>query len=126
MLGGKRPGAGRPKGARNKATVQREAHKAAVLAAALAETPDDALRAMLPLDYLQLATIAAYKAGDVKLCGDLADKWAAYVHPKKTDATIGLTLTDVRRLADLARAEASRRGLDHEAAAGPTAGAVPA
>ena len=97
---------------------------AAAMRLAMAETPADELLAMLPVDFLQRCTIAAFKAGDAKLTGDLAYRWAEFVHPKKTDNR-ALTVDDVKQIADAARAEAARRGYDVEIADRPAAGTLP-
>jgi hypothetical protein len=125
MAVGRKTG-GRQLGARNKTTIAREEYANAALRLALSEEPSDYLKSLLPIDFLQLSTLAAYKAGDVKLTGELAYRWAEFVHPKKTELNVGLTLDDIRRIANAARAEAARRGLVGEAAGrGPPGAAEP-
>jgi hypothetical protein len=116
---------GRPKGSPNKAKVEREAQMSAALAAAAAETPQAELMAWLPIDFLQRGAIAAYKAGNVKLWTEIADRWAQYVHAKKTDSSMAVTFEDVRHFAQQAREEAARRRLDLEIAERPVAGTLP-
>lgn len=84
--GGKRPGAGRPKGAANKASIERQAKVAA--------TGDT------PLDYM--LKVMRDEMADEKRRDEMAKAAAPYVHPKlssvdaKVEGDVGLTVEIIR------------------------------
>jgi hypothetical protein len=84
MKGGKRPGAGRPKGARDK--ISKELEKA------VAEMPSTLGDGLLPLDYM-LAVMRDQKADD-SMRLEAAKSAAPYVH-KKQPADVNLTGVEV-------------------------------
>jgi hypothetical protein len=82
------------------------------------------IQALLPRDILRLAAHHAVRVGDLKLAREIAKDWAPYEHARKSE-TVTITPEDLKRVADTARREAARRGLDVELARLPVAGAVP-
>lgn len=79
-MGGKRPGAGRPPGAKNKANAQREAQVAA--------------SGLTPLDYM--LSVLRDEATDPVARLDAAKAAAPYVHPKlsATELSGSLNITN--------------------------------
>lgn len=82
--GGRRPGAGRPKGARGKATIERENRARALLAEAVEKLDLDA-KPLQPLDTMLLVMVAAVKAGDLPLALSASRDAAPYVHHRMTE-----------------------------------------
>jgi len=81
-----------------------------------AATPADAFRALLQ---------HALRIGDLDLARSVARDWAPYVHPRVPMA-VEITPEMLRAFAELARAEAKRRGYDlTKDAAAPPANAKP-
>jgi hypothetical protein len=81
--GGKRPGAGRPAGAKNKSTIAREASQKAAHLAVLAGLTDDEISKLMPLDVMLIAMRTEFTSGNFVIAAGLAEKAAAFCHGKK-------------------------------------------
>lgn len=66
--------------------------------------------ALLPRDIFRMLVKVAVMARDEKMLHLLARDWGPYEHARKSE-TVTFTPEEVRRLADAARLEASRRGM---------------
>ena len=98
----------------------------ASLTEALATIPPAAIDAMKPADFLDRVWKELAKAGHGLSAVAVAKEAAPYFNAKlTTPVTPQLTPEDLRRVADIARAEAARRGQDFERPAPPSAGALP-
>jgi hypothetical protein len=84
--GGRRPGAGRPPGRRNKATVARELLASQAIAEVMAKLgPADAER-LTPLEVMTIAMRVQMQAGDLMAAVSVAERLAPYCHPKVTNS----------------------------------------
>ena len=68
------------------------------------------IETLLPRDIFRLLVKMSIIAKDDKMLHTLARDWAPYEHARKSE-TVTFTPEEVRRLADAARLEASRRGM---------------
>jgi hypothetical protein len=129
---------GRPKGSKNRnpatlaaAERQRQAEAAAQIAEAEAEVEsfdklsNRQLRALLPKDIFRILAFHYAKSGEFDKLERVAMRWAPYEHATKSDATMAITVEDVRHIAEQARAEAARRGIDFAPAERRPAGTLP-
>jgi hypothetical protein len=86
--GGARPGAGRPKGHKNKKTLQRELMANQAIDDVLAKLSPDDIEKLLPLDVMILAMSTMLKAGNLLAAAAVAEKAAPYCHSKLASAEI--------------------------------------
>ena len=87
--------------------VTRDTRDFAVVFGELTEAQIDAL---LPRDLFRLLVKVAIAAKDDKMLHVLVRDWAPYEHARKTEGP-QLTAEEVRRLGEMARTEAIRRGV---------------
>lgn len=83
QAGGRRPGAGRPLGAKGKRTLGREAKIQEAVDAALAALGKDGLAAMEPLAVLLLGMRLMFEVGDIPAAMAAAAAAAPYRHSKQ-------------------------------------------
>jgi len=90
--GGRRPGAGRPAGVRNRATIQKEEAASRAVENALARLSEEEIQRLTPLEVMELGMHLLLQAGDMKGAIATAEKLAPYVAPKiaSADATVPL------------------------------------
>jgi hypothetical protein len=85
---------------------------------------EEEIQAITPSRAFQVLLQHAVRTRNIPLWKEVARDWAPYMHAKAND-TFGLTLEDLKRVADFARSEATQRGMGitpHERATG---GALP-
>jgi len=90
--GGARPGAGRPKGGKNRESIDREkklAEAAERMAAGGTLTPEQ-INALSPLDVMLHAMKIDVAAGEWRSAASLAEKAAPYLHPKLASEVLTL------------------------------------
>ncbi|MDE2580220.1 MAG: hypothetical protein KGL52_01160 [Rhodospirillales bacterium] len=80
--GGKRPGAGRPKGARSATTIERERNARAAVDLVLAEIGREGIKRMQPLEVLMLGMHLALEAGNLPAAMAAAEKAAPFCHAR--------------------------------------------
>jgi hypothetical protein len=80
--GGRRDGAGRPKGSRAKATVARELAANNAIDETLSRLTQDEIKRLLPLEILVLAMHLQLQAGNLMGAVAVAEKAAPYLHAK--------------------------------------------
>jgi hypothetical protein len=71
---------------------------------------DQDIDALLPRDIFRMLAKVAMKVNDERMLMQIARDWAPYEHARKNE-TVTFTPEEIRRLADAARTEASRRGM---------------
>ncbi len=82
--GGKRKGAGRKPGAKNKATIARELLANAAIEAVMAKLAPADTEALTPLEVMTIAMRVQMQAGDLMAAVSVAERLAPYLHPKVT------------------------------------------
>jgi hypothetical protein len=80
--GGRRDGAGRPKGSRAKATVARELAANNAIDETLSRLTQDEIKRLLPLEIMILAMHLQLQAGNLMGAVAVAEKCAPYLHAK--------------------------------------------
>lgn len=121
--------AGRPKGARN---VPKEVRMKDLLKLKhthymkryFGPMTDAEIKKLKPLELFAGLAFIAVKCRDYVMLREVAKDWAPYEHARKNE-NVNLTPEEVRRIANLARIEAYRRGVDLGDTPGPSEGAVP-
>jgi hypothetical protein len=120
---------GRPKGSKNKTTVDRETALAEAAKLASGKLTEARIKKMSPIAVILYAMQEALRAGAIKSAAAFAVQAAPYVHARlsssQVDGSFTLTVDDVRRIASIARAEAARRGLCSGSAERSAPGTLP-
>jgi hypothetical protein len=80
--GGRRPGAGRPPNAKNKATILRELQANKAIDKVLAKLQPGQADRLTPIEVMSLAMSALLTSGDLMGAVAVADKLAPYLHSK--------------------------------------------
>lgn len=108
--------AGRPKGSRN---VPKEVRMKDLLKLKhthymkryFGPMTDAEIKKLKPLELFAGLAFIAVKCRDYVMLREVAKDWAPYEHARKNE-NVNLTPEEIRKLADLARVEAAKRGLD--------------
>lgn len=80
--GGRRDGAGRPKGSRAKATVARELAANNAIDETLSRLTKEEIKRLLPLEIMILAMHVQLQTGNMMAAVSIAEKAAPYLHAK--------------------------------------------
>lgn len=79
---------GRKPGAKNRATVAREAATAAIMAALTDKLTPEEISSLTPLQIMTMVMVSEFKAGNLVSAANIAEKVAPYMHPRMSAAPL--------------------------------------